>query len=94
MAEHGYAIKCGLHYNNELAHLMDLDDVKLLDGTDDHLRTLLRIVDLFSSHIRMEFGLDRYRMSIIRYSHHDHGDRRLLQIPRNSGKEPMLQLMI
>lgn len=68
---HGFAIKYGLRAKCELTHLMYLDDIKLYAGTDNHLRSLLRIIDMFSRDIRMEFGLDKCRIQAIRKGHHE-----------------------
>ncbi|CAD7080639.1 unnamed protein product [Hermetia illucens] len=50
---------------------MYLDDIKLYAGTDDRLRSLLRIIDMFSCDILTEFGLDKRRIQAIRKGHHE-----------------------
>lgn len=63
---YGFEIK----QNNEsfrVSHLLYMDDIKAYAGTSKHLEYLLKIIESFSTEIKMEFGIDKCRtVNIIR----------------------------
>lgn len=50
---------------------MHLDDIELYAGTNDYLRSLLRMVDNFSRDIWKEFGLDKSGIQVIPKDHYE-----------------------
>ncbi|CAD7092198.1 unnamed protein product [Hermetia illucens] len=74
MTLEGFAIKYVLSAKCELTYLMYLDDIKLYAATNDHLRSLLRIVGMFSRDIRMELALDRRILAIHKGHHEPHAE--------------------
>ena len=47
-------------------HLLYMDDLKLFGKTERHLETLLSIVEIFSQDIRMEFGISKCGILILK----------------------------
>ena len=75
--------KCGYkvpNSNQQVSHLIYMDDLKLFSETNADLKKLLRITEEFSNDIKMNFGLDKCRTnSIVKGKWHQNEDFRLLQ---------------
>jgi len=63
----GYACKIKGPVVDTVGHLLYMDDLKLYIGIPRQLNRLINIVELYTSNIKMKFGLDKYSTFNIRH---------------------------
>lgn len=60
--KYGFELKAPDGTRLKITHQLYMDDLKLYAGTTTQLRHLLKIVEMFSKDIHMEFGLDKCKV--------------------------------
>lgn len=65
--------KLGNH-QTQISHLLYMDDLKLYAESDKHLKTLLDCTTNFSKDIKMEFGLDKCKISKMKKGVWEHNE--------------------
>lgn len=59
-SKYGFDLKSTEH-TKTLSHLLYMDDLKIYAGTERKLKQLIKLVEVFTTDVKMEFGLDKCR---------------------------------